>query len=86
MEALRLHLSSLVQTYGSVLCVNLVNQKGYEKPVKDWFEAALNKLKHPKVDYEYFDFHAECSKMRWHRIQLLLDKLNDNILSQGWVI
>jgi len=25
--------------------------------------------------YEAFDFHAECSKMRWHRLSTLIDRL-----------
>ncbi len=25
--------------------------------------------------YEAFDFHAECSKMRWDRLSILLDRL-----------
>ena len=26
--------------------------------------------------YDAFDFHKECSKMRWHRLSLLTDRLN----------
>ena len=25
--------------------------------------------------YDAFDFHQECSRMRWHRLSILLDKL-----------
>lgn len=83
-ESLRMHLSSLVEHYGKVTCINLVNQKGYEKPVKDWFESALNKLNHPHTDYQYFDFHSECSKMRWDRIQILIDCLEDDLKAQKY--
>ncbi|TIB14562.1 hypothetical protein E3P92_01907 [Wallemia ichthyophaga] len=83
-ESLRLHLSSLVDHYGKVTCINLVNQKGYEKPVKEWFEAALDKIDHPNTDYLYFDFHSECSKMRWDRIQILIDRLDDDLKAQGY--
>ncbi|TIA91626.1 hypothetical protein E3P99_01035, partial [Wallemia hederae] len=83
-ESLRLHLSSLVEHYGKVTCINLVNQKGYEKPVKEWFENALNKLNHPHTDYQYFDFHSECSKMRWDRIQILIDRLEGDLKAQEY--
>lgn len=29
--------------------------------------------------YIAFDFHKECSKMRWNRLQILMDMLNDLI-------
>jgi len=27
--------------------------------------------------YIAFDFHKECSKMRWHRLQILVDAVSD---------
>ncbi|TIC14703.1 hypothetical protein E3Q01_00972 [Wallemia mellicola] len=83
-ESLRLHLALLVENYGKATCINLVNQKGYEKPVKDWFENALGKLNHPNIHYEYFDFHSECSKMRWDRIHILLDRLEEELKAQQY--
>lgn len=35
---MRLHLQEQVSLYGEQSLVNLVNQKGYEKPVKDAYE------------------------------------------------
>ena len=29
--------------------------------------------------YIAFDFHKECSKMRWHRLQILMDRLKNHI-------
>ena len=32
-------------------------------------------MKQQGVYYEAFDFHAECSKMRWDRLSILMDRL-----------
>lgn len=74
------HFKLQVDLYGDNFCVNLVNQSGYEAPVKRAFESAVESLPSSiasRVNYIYFDFHHECSKMRWHRINLLLDRLVD---------
>lgn len=69
------HFEELKQIYGEQFLVNLVNQTGYEKPVKDVYEAVVQQLADPMLHYIYFDFHHECSKMRWNRVQLLVDQL-----------
>lgn len=77
-EATAKHFRDQVTRYGGVYCVNLVNQSGYEEPVKAAFESAIETLPSDvadKVTYIYFDFHHECRKMRWDRVKLLLDHL-----------
>ena len=79
--------------------VNLVNQVGYERPVKEAFEHAVEDVlegsaglsvgrggKVEGVGYEYFDFHKECKGMRWDRIQLLVDRLQDRLDAHGYVL
>lgn len=78
LDATMKHFTEQVELYGTNYCVNLVNQSGYEKPVKDAYESAINNLPAPlneKVKYIYFDFHHECRKMRWDRVKLLLEHL-----------
>jgi hypothetical protein len=95
-HALRAHLTDLKSNYGDVVLVNLVNQVGYEMPVKDAFERAMEEVMEGstgltvggggKVDgigYEYFDFHKECKGMRWDRIQLLVDRLQERLDAHG---
>lgn len=36
------------------------------------------------VDYIAFDFHAECSKMRWQRLSILVDKLAEPLAQFGF--
>ena len=39
------------------------------------------------IAYRYcaFDFHKECSKLRWHRLSLLLDQLTSKQEEFGYV-
>ncbi|KAF5384682.1 hypothetical protein D9757_006227 [Collybiopsis confluens] len=83
-NAMKSHLLAQVSTYGSQTLVNLVNHKGYEKPIKDAYERYMEQLNLPDVRYQYFDFHTECKNMRWDRISLLLDKLQADLQKQGY--
>lgn len=77
-DATAKHFEQQVKLYGDNYLVNLVNQSGYEKPVKDAYEEAVQTLPGSiaaNVKYIYFDFHHECSKMRWDRVKLLLEHL-----------
>lgn len=77
-DATAKHFRDQVSRYGDVYCINLVNQSGYEEPVKAAFESAIETLPpdlSSKVTYIYFDFHHECRKMRWDRVKLLFDHL-----------
>lgn len=78
-EAAREHFNEQYKIYnGKIYLVNLVNQNGYEKPVKAAYENAVRNVSEDgKVQYVYFDFHKECSGMRWYRVDLLIDNLVD---------
>lgn len=79
------HFDEQTKLYGFNYLVNLVNQKGYELPVKRGYENLVKELGNQDLNYIYFDFHHECSKMRWHRVQLLIDQLVEAGLDkQGW--
>lgn len=83
-DATRRHLQEQVLTYGEQVLVNLVNQKGYERPVKDAYERHVTQLRVPHVRYQYFDFHNECKHMRWDRISGLIDQIKDELDQQGY--
>ena len=71
----RRHLDEQVELYGKNYLVNLVNQSGYEKPVKDAYEQVVQEVSHPLVQYNYFDFHHACKGMKFDNVQLLIDQL-----------
>ncbi|CAK9436174.1 uncharacterized protein LODBEIA_P07320 [Lodderomyces beijingensis] len=78
LEATEKHFAQQVALYGDNFLVNLVNQKGYEQPVKLAYEQAVSNLPEKlqeHVHYIYFDFHHECKGMKFHKINLLLDRL-----------
>jgi hypothetical protein len=83
-DATRRHLQEQVSLYGDQSLVNLVDQQGYEKPVKEAYERYLAKADVPQVRYQYFDFHNECKHMRWDRISLLIDDLTEDLLRDGY--
>ncbi|KAI0308011.1 SacI homology domain-containing protein [Multifurca ochricompacta] len=83
-DATRRHLQEQISLYGDQSLVNLVDQKGYEKPVKEAYERYVAKANLPQVKYQYFDFHNECKHMRWDRISLLVDSLTDDLLRDGY--
>lgn len=73
--AISRHFAQQVSTYGKTYIVNLVNQSGYEKPVKEAFERAVQYLNNPLVSYTYFDFHHACKGMKFDRAALVFDQL-----------
>ncbi|KAI5115288.1 hypothetical protein M0805_006227, partial [Coniferiporia weirii] len=83
-SAMRAHLLELVKIYGDQDVVNLVNHKGHELPIKEAFERYITKLGLPKVRYEYFDFHTECKNMRWDRIGILIEKIEEDLLRNSY--
>ncbi|KAJ2783011.1 Phosphoinositide phosphatase sac1 [Coemansia interrupta] len=69
------HMNRIVSTYNEVVAVNLVNKVKYEKPMGDAFAQLSREFNSPHYHYTHFDFHKECSKMRWDRISILMDEL-----------
>ncbi|TFK41302.1 inositol/phosphatidylinositol phosphatase [Crucibulum laeve] len=83
-NAMQKHLTEQVELYGEQALVNLVNQKGHEQPVKEAYERYVAQINVPKTRYEYFDFHNECRKMRWDRISVLIDRMQEDIDRHGY--
>ncbi|KAH7929386.1 inositol phosphatidylinositol phosphatase [Leucogyrophana mollusca] len=83
-DAMRLHLKEQVALYGEQSLINLVNQKGHEQPVKEAYERAVAQVEIPEVKYQYFDFHNECKHMRWDRISVLIEKMEEDLVKQGY--
>ncbi|KAG0350434.1 hypothetical protein BG005_010051 [Podila minutissima] len=78
------HFDTQKKFYGPQLVINLINKKGYEGPMGVAFAKQIEVLNDPEIKYHHFDFHHECSKMKWHRVSLLLDHFHEELLSQGY--
>uniref|UniRef100_A0A8C1VYN5 SAC1 like phosphatidylinositide phosphatase a n=1 Tax=Cyprinus carpio TaxID=7962 RepID=A0A8C1VYN5_CYPCA len=77
MDGFKRHFESQVLIYGKQVILNLVNQKGSELPLEQAFAKMVNGMENGLIKYIAFDFHKECSKMRWHRLQILVDAVSD---------
>ena len=69
------HFHEQVAFYGEQVIINLVNQTKYEGRLEEKFRQLVTDLNQNDVHYEAFDFHRECSKMRYERLSLLKDQL-----------
>ncbi|KAF9971087.1 hypothetical protein BGZ73_006013 [Actinomortierella ambigua] len=82
--AFRRHFEAQKKLYGGQLVINLINKHGYEGPMGAEFAKQIDGLNDPKIKYHHFDFHKECSKMRWHRVFLLIDHFQEDLVKQGY--
>uniref|UniRef100_A0A667ZYQ4 SAC1 like phosphatidylinositide phosphatase b n=1 Tax=Myripristis murdjan TaxID=586833 RepID=A0A667ZYQ4_9TELE len=73
MDGFQRHFDSQIILYGRQVILNLINQKGSEKPLELAFDKMVTSLGNSMIKYVAFDFHKECSRMRWHRLQILVD-------------
>uniref|UniRef100_A0A8C4GFW6 SAC domain-containing protein n=1 Tax=Dicentrarchus labrax TaxID=13489 RepID=A0A8C4GFW6_DICLA len=73
LDGFQRHFDSQIILYGRQVILNLINQKGSEKPLELAFDKLVTGLGNGMIKYIAFDFHKECSRMRWHRLQILLD-------------
>jgi hypothetical protein len=72
---------------GSILFVNLIDNKKQEGMLGAAFHEAIEATKkhvHRYLRYEWFDFHKECSKMRWHNLSKLINAIDDDFQKQGY--
>ncbi|RKP09538.1 SacI homology domain-containing protein [Thamnocephalis sphaerospora] len=83
-SAARKHFDDQLALYGPQIIVNLVNKHGYEKPMADAFRSVMANLNDDRIRYIHFDFHRECSGMRWDRISLLLTSIKQDLERQGY--
>ncbi|XP_041798661.1 phosphatidylinositol-3-phosphatase SAC1-B [Chelmon rostratus] len=75
LDGFQRHFDSQIILYGRQAILNLINQKGSEKPLELAFDKMVTSLGNGMIKYIAFDFHKECSRMRWHRLQILLDRV-----------
>ncbi|KEP65797.1 UNVERIFIED_CONTAM: SAC1 phosphoinositide phosphatase, putative [Hammondia hammondi] len=80
--AASLHFDGLLKHYGPTTVVNLINKKGWEKRLGDLFEQLVAQQKSKDLSFIWFDFHHECSKMRWHNLSRLLEQVHAQLKQQ----
>uniref|UniRef100_A0A4W5PHY9 SAC1 like phosphatidylinositide phosphatase a n=1 Tax=Hucho hucho TaxID=62062 RepID=A0A4W5PHY9_9TELE len=75
MDGFQRHFDSQVLIYGKQTILNLINQKGSEKPLEQAFAKMVTGMENGMIKYVAFDFHKECSGMRWDRLNILVDNV-----------
>ncbi|KAJ6247352.1 phosphatidylinositide phosphatase sac1 [Anaeramoeba flamelloides] len=79
------HFETQFAQYGNQVAISLIDTKGGEKVIGDEFERLVDeynkkqKEEKQKIRYIVFDFHKECSKMRWYNLKKLMDQINEDI-------
>lgn len=79
-DCLKAHLDKLVNNYGKIYLVNLIDQKGdqkrigeqYNKNVEEYIKNTTDAKNN--VQFTWFDFHHECKKMKYENISHLTKK------------
>lgn len=59
----------------SIVYFSQIDHRGQEGILEKGFATLIGQLGLPNVRYESFDFHAECRKMQWHRLYILINRL-----------
>lgn len=81
--ALQRHFQDLHRRYGAVQVIALVDKHGTEAVIGDAFEKTVRSLQDSHqlegVQFEWFDFHAECRGMKFENVSKLVHKIEDTI-------
>ncbi|TYZ58368.1 hypothetical protein PybrP1_004962 [[Pythium] brassicae (nom. inval.)] len=88
--AFKLHAYELMALYGRVLVVNLIDKKKEQlklgeamaKTIADAATQDSHVL--ANVRFVWFDFHHECSKMRWSNLEKLIKQVDDDFQDYGF--
>lgn len=82
---MRKHFDELKYFYGNISVVSLIDGHGHEARLANEFGKRMETFrKSLQTPYHHFDFHKECSKMRWHRLSILLDQLERELALYGF--
>ena len=76
----KIHIEEILNTYNSICCINLIDQKKDQKIIGDYYSNLIQNYKEKnknisnRVDFAWFDFHAECKKLKYENIKKLFKK------------
>lgn len=79
------HFANLMSHYNRISVINLIDHVGHEaKLEREFSREMLDSRWRTDIPYHNFNFHEECSKMRWHRLSILIDELEQEIADYGY--
>ncbi|CCI47497.1 unnamed protein product [Albugo candida] len=89
-EAFRKHAYELMQLYGRVILINLIDKRRHELQLGNTLTkvigAAANQDSHilANIRLVWFDFHQECRKMRYQNLVRLIQLVDDDFRNYGF--
>ncbi len=64
--------------------MNLIDKKGTQKMLGEYFTAMVSGAKTVKTKYVWFDFHHECRKMKYENLSKLLNEIKEDLKKAGY--
>ncbi|XP_011141831.1 phosphatidylinositide phosphatase SAC1 isoform X2 [Harpegnathos saltator] len=80
------HFDVQIFHYGRQILVNLIDQHGPEALLEEAYRNLVQRVNNQNVRYEAFDFHAECRRLRWDRLNNLMDRLTHDQEQMGYFL
>lgn len=71
------HFKNIEEEYGACTLVNLVDHKRFEKDLGEYLSRVHDEAGKDTMKLIWFDFHRECSKMKYENLAKLLELLSD---------
>jgi phosphatidylinositol 4-phosphatase len=71
---------------GQVICVNLLDDIGFEGPLTEIYETAVLRFADPKIKYESFPMNKWCKKMNFTNMEILVDRVRLPLINSGWFV
>ena len=75
LNAFAKHFATQIEQYGEQVLVNLIDHKPPEDVLEKAYNSLVQQLNDPRLRYEAFDFHAECRKMQYDRLNILINRV-----------
>jgi hypothetical protein len=71
---------------GQIVCVNLLDDTGFEGPLTEIYEKTVRRFNDPKFKYESFPMNKWCKKMNFTNMEILVDRVRLPMVNSGWFV
>lgn len=83
-EMIKKNYEDVKMSYENVTLINLIDKKGTQKKMGDYFEKLHRNLGEENFNLIWFDFHDECKNMKYENLARLLDMVSREIENYGY--
>ncbi|CAD8161620.1 unnamed protein product [Paramecium octaurelia] len=66
------------------IILNLIDKKGTQKMLGEYFTSMMSSVKTVKSKYVWFDFHHECRNMKYENLSKLLIEIKEDLKQSGY--